>query len=186
MAFKISKREKIGIALAAAAVSIFLAVQLVAFPLVDGNARLTRAVASRQADLAKIQELKTDFDRLMQSRARSLGRLKQRDPKFTLYSFLDGLSGQIGIKDRVVYMKPSSTTVKEGDLRIDLVEIKLQNVSLSKLVDYLGRIESSPNEVVLRRLTITRGEKADARLTAVLQAQTLVLPPTADTGATIG
>jgi hypothetical protein len=61
MAIKLNKREKIGVAAAAAAIVIFLALQVVVFPLFEKNAQLSRTLATRQQELEQIRLLQAEY-----------------------------------------------------------------------------------------------------------------------------
>ena len=61
MAIKLNKREKIGVAAAAAAIVIFLVLQVLVFPLFEKNAQLSRTLATRQQEREQIQLLQAEY-----------------------------------------------------------------------------------------------------------------------------
>ena len=95
-----------------------------------------------------------------------------RKTGFTLFSFLDTLAGQTGLKDRIAYMKPSSSTQPDLPYRMITVETKLQAITLKQLLNYIYRIETSRNLGKLTRLSITKTGKQAGTIDAVLLVET--------------
>ncbi|MBA7605895.1 hypothetical protein ES703_13030 [subsurface metagenome] len=81
-------------------------------------------------------------------------RMGTRPPDFTLFSHLDNLASQAGIKERIDYLKPEERVVSEK-YRRSLVRVKLKGVTLEQLTRYLYSVESSPHSLKVRRLHIT-------------------------------
>jgi len=73
MAIKLNRREKIGVAAAAAAIVIFLVLQLLVFPLFEKNARLTQTLTTRQQELEQIELLRAEYRKTAE---RSAGQLR--------------------------------------------------------------------------------------------------------------
>lgn len=173
MAIKLNKREKISVAAAGAAIVIFLMLQLLVFPLMDKNERLTRNIATRQQELVQIKALQDQYRQSAEKAEAMQRRLKARRRGFTLFSFLEALAGQTGVKARIAYMKPSSTTLKDSGYRVSLVEMKLQDVTMSQLLAYLHGIETSRDMISIKRLSISKGEKNKDLLNTVFQVETV-------------
>jgi hypothetical protein len=95
-----------------------------------------------------------------------------RSSGFTLFSFLDTLAGQVGLKDRIAYMKPSKTTLENTAYALSVVETKLQNITMKQLTSYLYRIETSDNLVRVKGLSISKTGKQAGTVDAVLMAET--------------
>jgi general secretion pathway protein M len=81
--------------------------------------------------------------------------------------------GEAGIKDKITYMKPSSSVLKNSPYKTSIVEMKLQSVTLAELADYLYRVETSENFVSVKRISISKLGKQEASVNAVLQVETL-------------
>jgi general secretion pathway protein M len=99
--------------------------------------------------------------------------LDGREENFTLFSFLDRLAGESGVKDSITYMKPSTEESEQGNRRLSLVEVKLEAVSLESLVSYIYMIETSRSMVFVKRLSISRQEKDIGGVDAVMQVVTV-------------
>jgi general secretion pathway protein M len=173
MAIKLNKREQISVAAAGAAVVIFLLLQFLVFPFMDKSDRLTRTIATRQQELTQITAMQIQYLETADKADAMQRRLKTRRRGFTLFSFLETLAGQTGVKTQIAYMKPSNTLVKDTNYRISSVEMKLQDVTMPQLLAYLHGIETSRDMISIKRLSISKGEKNKDLLNTVFQVETL-------------
>jgi general secretion pathway protein M len=170
---KLSRREKLALFAGVGFVGLFIVLQFIVFPLFDKKSRLERSLAVKNNTIVEMQRLKTEYDRLKAQADQSILRFEKRPKSFTLFSFLDQLAGQTGVKDNIAYMKPSTTTQKNSPYSISSVEMKIQAITLRQLTQYLHKVETSDNMVNIRRLSITKTEKKPGFVTAVLQVETL-------------
>jgi general secretion pathway protein M len=153
-------------------VTLFVVIQFIVFPLFDKKARLQRAIAVKTDAIVEMQRLQAEYDLLKSHADQSKVRFDKRPKGFTLFSFLDQLAGQTGVKDNIAYMKPSKTAPKSGPFSISSVEMKIQAVTLNQITQYLYKVETSPNMVTVKRLSITKNEKQPGVVNAVLQVET--------------
>ena len=72
-------------------------------------------------------------------------------------------------------MKPFSQDIDNSAYMLSRVTVKLQQVYLKGLVDFLFRIESSPNGVSVTSLSVTKSGDKGQFLDAVIETQTLAL-----------
>ena len=173
MAIKLNTREKISVATAGAAIVVFLFCQFLVFPLFDKNEQLTQRIASREQQLEQIQQLQLAYRETSAKTEQAQRRLKTRRRGFTLFSFLETLAGQTGVKGSIAYMKPTTTPQKESDYRLSMVEMKLQEITMSQLLAYLHGIETSRNIIVIKRLSISKSEQKADLINTIFQVQTL-------------
>ncbi len=116
--------------------------------------------------------LKSEHDAMIQRTDLSKGHFENRTKGFTLFSFLDKLSGKAGIKDHITYMKPSTTVQKNSPYKTSRVEMKLRGLTLQQLTVYLHMVETSKNMVNVKRLSISKSGKQEGVIDAVLQVET--------------
>lgn len=173
MAIKLNKREKIAVSAAAAAIAVFLSVQFLVFPLLDKNARLSRTISTRQQELEQIRLLQTQYRKTAAKAETAKRHLKTRRQGFTLFSFLDTLAGQTGVKSHIAYMRPTTTPRKDTPYRLSMVEMKLKEITMSQLLSYLHGIETSRDMIFIKRLSISKGEKRADLINTVFQVETL-------------
>ncbi len=173
MAIKLNKREKIGVAAATAAIVIFLVLQVLVFPLFEKNAQLSRTMTTRQQEREQIQLLQAEYLKTAEKAQAAQRHLKRRKQGFTLFSFLETLAGQTGVKSHIAYMRPTTTSQKDSPYRLSMVEMKLQEITMAQLLAYLHGIETSTDMISIKRLSITKGEKKADLINTVFQVETL-------------
>jgi len=168
-----NKREKAAVGAGAAAVAVFLVLQLIVFPVMDQKEVLERQQEAYREAAAEMRLLVAEYQGLQAQLVRSRSMIAQKSPGFTLFSFLDQLAGATQIKQFISYMKPSTTVQKETNYKISTVEMKVEGISIEQLIRYLHAVETSENRVDIRRLSLTQTGKEEKRLDAVLEIQTI-------------
>jgi len=175
MAIKISKRERYAIWVASGLIGIFIITQLIIAPLLDRRERLIREIQVNTKVYKDIRILKKEYQALKKRADTAAKNMRIRSKGFTLFSFLDQLAGQTGLKDNIAYMKPSVITHENSPYKTSVVETKLQAVTLERLTAYIYMIETSKNMVSLKRLSISKKSKQTGYVDAVLLAETMEL-----------
>jgi general secretion pathway protein M len=173
MAIKLNRREKISVGAGAAALFIFLLLELVVFPLSGKSNRLSRTLAVRQQQLEQIRLLQAEYRQTAAKAEQEQRFIKLRPRGFTLFSFLEMLAGQTGVKSHIAYMKPTSTTKKNSRYRLSTVEMKLQQITMSQLLSYLHAVETSRDMIAIKRLSISKDEQKADLINTIFQVETL-------------
>jgi general secretion pathway protein M len=173
MARKLSKREKYAVSAAAGLLCVLAILQFVLFPVIDDRARLRRALEVKANMLEQMRRLGSEYGVITQRSGQLKRRYAGRPKGFTLFSFLDRLAGETGIKDHIAYMKPSSSIQKNGPFKISMVEMKLQAISLKQLTDYLYSVEISKDMVTVKRASFVKKAGGPGAIDAVLQVETV-------------
>jgi len=173
MAIKLSKREKYSIYLIAGFICLFVFFQFILFPFIDERDRLKRTIKVKTKILKEMIVLKSEYDMIKKKSDLSKNLIAMRKKGFTLFSFLDKNTGEAGIKDHISYMKPSSSVQKNSKYKISLVEMKLQAITLEQLTTYIYKIETSKNNVFIKRISITKTGKQEQFINAVLHVETI-------------
>ena len=172
---QINKREKIAIWIGAGVIGLFLLLQLIINPFFAGRQRLYRQIDVQTKTLQEMRTLQLEYASIQDKADDVRASVAARKTGFTLFSFLDTLAGQTGLKDRIAYMKPSTSTQPDLPYRMTTVETKLQAITLKQLLNYIYRIETSRNMVKLARLSITKTGKQAGTIDAVLLVETFEL-----------
>lgn len=171
----VTRRERLALMVAGGVIAAFLVVQLVIVPMVEKHRLLTRRLEAQSRSLQEMIAMQAEYVQLKGRTRQAQAELSSRKPGFTLFSFLDSLAGQTGLKDRIAYMKPS-TNVQEGlPYKISVVETKLQGITMKQLTGYLYRVENSENSVRVRRLSISKEGSQQGTIDAVLLVETYEL-----------
>lgn len=150
---------------------MFAVFHLAISPLIDARAGLTRQVAAKQRMIQEMAALTRQYHDLQATQTAIAAGKNQRSPNFRLFTFLDRLAGQTGIKPRIVYMKPSSFTSASGQ-KIARVEMKCNRMTMQQLTTFLYQVESSPNQVRAGRMSLIKDRGDEGLLDAVMQFET--------------
>jgi len=134
---------------------------------------LERVNRKLEKDLEEMYRLQNRYF-ILEERLKSFDeRMVTRPPDFTLFSHLDNLASQTGIKERMDYLKPEERLVSEK-YRRSLVRVKLRAVTLEQLTRYLYSIESSLYSLEVRRLHIASQYTKQGLLNVTFEVSTLL------------
>ena len=167
-----NRREKRIILLAVVVIAAILIHQLVISPVMAKKRLLNRQIKSQSQTLQEILALQAEYESTKKLSIIAQGKIARRQKGFTLFSFLDSLAGMVGLKERIAYMKPSTSTTEDGLIKMSIVETKIQAITMKQLTDYIYRIETSPNMVRIKKLSITAAGKETGTIDAVLLVET--------------
>ena len=171
----LQRREKWAVMAAATVLALFLVFELIIFPVMDSGDSLRSQIKSKTRALQEMYQLKAEYESLSRYSRQMENGIKLRPKNFTLFSFIDKLAGSSGIKSNIVYMKPSSSNLKNSSYSLSIVEIKLTSLTMEQLTAFLYGIEDQANMVWIKRISISKGEKNESLLNSVLQVETFQL-----------
>ena len=169
----LNRRERIFVKSAVAFMAVFLLIRFVVLPLSGQQEHLEKALAEKKKMLQEMLSVQEEVTAASGKMHDAMTGLDRRDANFTLFSFLDRLAGEAGVKDTITYMKPSTEESESGNGLLSLVEMKLEAVSLENLVAYIYKIETTASMVFIKRLSISRQEKDIGGVDAVMQVVTI-------------
>ncbi len=180
--FELSKRDKKFVAAGTVFLVLFSLVWFVYLPAADRRTALGKKIVSKSRDLERMQDLAQTYQQYAIDFNLEKVALQRRGPKFSLFSFLDSLSARSRVKKNVAYMKPFTQELDNSAYMLSRVTVKLQQVHLRGLVDFLFQIEHSPNGVAVTSLSVTKSGDKGQFLDAVIETQTLALKAGAESG----
>ncbi|MDY6954262.1 MAG: type II secretion system protein GspM, partial [Thermodesulfobacteriota bacterium] len=164
---KLSGREKVIVSAGACFVALVLLLYFVVFPLLSTRAKLRRGLEADEERLKEMADLNAEYQAL-QKNSGGIGEvLATRKKDFTLFALLEGLAGEVGLKDRIKYIKPSSSQT-QGRYKTSSVEMQLSGVNLEELFQYLYRVEDPKNIVKIKRISIKQHKEKTGYVDATL------------------
>ena len=169
----LNKREKLAVYAAGVFIAFFIFVQFIISPVFEKRNELRGRLAAKQTTVTEMKKLRDEYFMMQRKAEISRQGFSKRPAGFTLFSFLDKLAGETGVKNRISYMKPSSVAEENSNLKLSRVEMKLQEISINDLVSYLYGIENSENMIIVRRLSVTKAGQGNNFLSAVIQVETI-------------
>jgi len=169
---QLNSRERMALSVGGLCIVGFILIEFIIVPLQNNRDQRERAIEAKRQILAEMKGLIGEFGRLNTQNQSFEKQYADRPQNFTLFSFLDQSAGQAGIKDHIAYMKPSKTRPKNSTLQISKVELKLQEITMGQLTPYLHAVETSPNMLFIRRISISQAGK-EGFIDAVILVETL-------------
>lgn len=170
---KLDKREKLIVAIGIGFLLLFVILQFGISPYITAREKLDRSINRKQAELVELKALQQEYQNLKEQAGGIKEKLREREANFSLFSFLDAQATAAGIKELISYMKPSVIET-DGELQESVVEMKLQQISLKQLVEFLKGIESPEKSVFVKRLSIQESGKEQGLLEVIMQIVTFV------------
>ncbi len=142
-------------------------------PAVARQKSLVAYIEKKEAALVGMIELKDKWERFKANRLKAEKILSQRGEKFALLSFLEGVSREVGIDNKIQYMKPLTFREEEGALKPVGIEMNLDGINTKQLVGLLHKIENSEKLLNIKLIKILHISRAKAKLLKVtLQVNT--------------
>ena len=174
MAIQINQREKIGIITAGIALVFFILWQWGLSPYLTRMEQRAKQVVGKGKTVAEMKVLIEEYQQLKQQSDQLRNKVSNRDLDFSLYAFLDGLSGRAGLKNSIDYMKPSSRIESDSGLTVSAVELKFSAITLEQLTQYLQLVEHNNLMVSVQRAAVVQSGKTAGLLDATLMVETYV------------
>jgi len=132
-------------------------------PALSKQELLAKNIAKRKQDLVRISEINGKWQSFQRDRSEVQEAIKGRGG-FTLLSYLEAVTREIGIDQRIQYIKPVTFPEGEGKLKPEGIEISLDGVNMEQLVNFLYKIEYSGKLLHVKRIKVLRASKEKTSL----------------------
>lgn len=168
----LTKREKQTIAAGAVIFGLIVAFQVFVRPAIGRLRTLRRVVSDKQQVLAELRAKSEQYKTVSRELEKIQLEMRRQPEESNILSFVERIQKDSGLMQNVVYMKPSAMTVKDV-YEQKTIEIKLQSITLSQLIRFLLKIESSEFNIGFRTLEIKRGLSDSSLLDTTIQLVSL-------------
>jgi general secretion pathway protein M len=172
---KINQRERLILSSAGILLVLFMIVQWMIFPILDRHTQLQQKLIEAKQDLNEIALLKADYKRFTTQADLAKAQIQRRNKDFSLLSFLNDIAARTGLKNNIVNMKPSTSNRKSSSLQVESVEMKFDDVNIEQLLAFLYRVETSPNLINIRQISITKQDRKEGVVESILEVETFKL-----------
>lgn len=166
---QLSRREQVMVGAAVVAVLLVVIWLGVIDPYREAMGRLDSQIRKRSSSLVEVKKLQQDVRRLRQQLSEVSGRKAMDGP---LFSYVETLTDQAGVRGNLASMRPQPAT-QQGDYRQQMVELKLEKITISQLVRFLFAIEYSGQGVQVKAMRIKRRFEDHSSLDVNLSVFTL-------------
>ena len=153
---KLEPRERVLVQIAAALIGVFLIYNLVYMPIVDLSSGLEDKIAQRQRDLTDIRRLAGTYAQLKADLAKAEQHTVPLGKDFSLFSVVEASMTKSVGREKIGSITPGSDRKLTDGFTEYSVQLKLDNVNLSQLVDALYDINSLPMPIGVSNIRIQR------------------------------
>jgi len=137
----------------------------------QGYDKLEGKIVKKRVEVEKITRLREQYMVAHKQLTDIKKKLDQMEKGFSVLSFIEDLANKENIRENIGSMKPKKIPLND-DYDESIVELKMDNVSLSELIDFIYKIENSGHLLKVKRLRIkTRYDNRDL-LNVTLQVTT--------------
>jgi len=171
----LNKRERYAIMLGIGVLGVFLIVQFIIAPIISKTEQKKKNLQTKSVMLEQMRQWQAEYEGLTQKANLSQSHFRDRPSGFSLYAFLNRLAAEAQIKDRITNMKPTKKVQKNSPYKLSRVEMKLDAITLEQLTNYLYKVETSKNMVEVKKISISKKDKKQRLISAVLQVETFEL-----------
>ena len=119
-------------------------------PYINTIARLDRRINAHHHSLVRVERMRDQISELRQQLANIGNHKKGKRP---LFSLVENLTEQTGVHEQLLSMRPQPATT-QGKYRQQLVEIRLEKLSLAQLVKLLHAIEYRSGGVQVKSMRV--------------------------------
>jgi type II secretory pathway component PulM len=138
-------------------------------PALKKRAALDTEIRQTRNQLGELRLLEREYDQILKETKKIKEHMSERPRDFALFSFLDRTANKLDLKNNLTSMKPSQRTL-DSDLAEEMVEIRLEGISLANLVAYMHEIEKTGAAIAIATIRI----QPEARLGGGLNVSMLV------------
>jgi len=149
---QLQPRERLFLGGGGAVLVLFLLFKVAIDPVFKHSADLDRQIVTARHQLVELRTMQQEYQR-QKNVVDTINNQLKKQQNFAIFSRLEEFAGQTGIRNKILYMKPTVSTPSEV-YNEESVEIKMEGVTLEQLVRYLHQVENSPQLLKIKRLEI--------------------------------
>lgn len=142
---KLSRRERIFTMTGGVGLILLLVYFIGVDPMLERIKMTDRLIVKKEKDIEKMVKLKREYDGLKERFERIGTRLNRQKGDFSLLSFIEGTAQSIDIRNKISSMRPQPVNTQQDFFNEDSVELRIKNISLPKIVEFLKTMGDSPN-----------------------------------------
>jgi len=119
-------------------------------PYLDTMSNLDRRIAAHKRNLERVQRMQGEISKLREQLSQ-IG--NSRQGARPLFSQVENLTVQTGVREQLLAMRPQPATT-QGDYRQQLVEIRLEKLTLAQLVKLLYAVEYRSGGIQVKSMRV--------------------------------
>lgn len=136
---KLESRDKKTLIIGGSVAAAILLYALVLSPFMDDLARKRELIPKKQRDLAEMKKLRDEYRELQKQLQAAQEAASRRGP---LLTEIENITKRANLNSKIVSLKPQPGT-QAGDFKESIVEIKMDNITLYDVVNYVYLLEKA-------------------------------------------
>ena len=124
------------------------------------NIKLLKNISKREQDLKEMQELKSEFLRLLEGKKFFRGRAGTQTDKFELSSSMESKISSLGLEQYREYMKPYDEQL-DNKYKLCSINISFRKIPLEKLIEYIYECETNQYPLWIDKLSLAPVEDSN-------------------------
>lgn len=171
---RLSKRQQLTIAGGSGLVLVMLLIQLFILPFMEAKKTVNQSIRNSEKTLGEMLLLAKDYQILKRQAGRIQQALVSRPPNFSLFSHLEKIAGDAGVKTNIksINAVKGSTSGPYEELPVD---IRLEKITLRQMTDFLYLLEAPQELIRVKKIALTKMQESPEYLSAQIQAVTFQL-----------
>lgn len=147
---RLNPRERIIVSAGIAIVALIGVWLFLLSPYFDNMAKLDRRIHALERNVAEAGRMR---DQILTLRGQLASVNNQKSGNRPLFSQVENLTDKTGVREQLLSMRPQPATM-QGDFRQQLVEIRLERVSLSQLVKLIHAVEYRSGGIQVKSMRV--------------------------------
>jgi len=172
---QLTKSQKRALTIGLIFIAGTVVIQFAVFPWLEARRKVQTSIATNEKILGELATLGREYMVLRRSSEAIKGAIERRLPGFALFSYLERKASENGLKAHIKSINPLTPT-PVGAYEETAVEIKIENLTIRQLTDFLYNVESPEQMVRIRRLSVGKMKEAPEYLVADIQVYTYQKP----------
>lgn len=172
----LNKRERNIVSICAGLVFVALIHWLVVSPTLRKRSDLDSSIDRARKQLQELKVLEHEYNQILQESKKIKKRMDGQSRGSALsVSSLEQIATKLSIEKNLTSMKPSRHTL-DSNLAEDMVEVRLEGISLANLVAYIYEIEKSGPAIAISNIRIQPESRLEGGLNVSMLATAIASP----------
>ena len=161
-------KEKQVVIIAFACIAILIAFQVFMRPALNRSETLKRVIPEKKAALAQMKSKSNQYNSLKEKLGQIRSSVESQNKDKKILSSIEQIQKDCGLTKNVVNMIPSTMEISE-EYEKNNVDIKYNELTLSQIVRFIQKVETSDLLIGIESMEIKRGKKNPALLDLDIQ-----------------
>ncbi|MCD6416283.1 MAG: type II secretion system protein M [Planctomycetes bacterium] len=181
---QLMRREKLMLVILALLIALVAAYQARVKPAIERVATLERVLGPKNESLSALRARSAEYLALKDEIGRIREKIQKQTRDFDILSFIEDVGKKCGLSENIVYMNLETAPINDTYVGVS-VEVKMENVALQEVTEFLLRLRSTEAMIGVKSLRIKLAREGGL-LDVVAQVSTLSLTEAGSSASQVG